>query len=57
MELMTRLRADAVRDLERVKVLAGILPFNCLEWLDQRAATLNETIRQFDEALAARRFP
>jgi hypothetical protein len=26
-ELMQRLRADAVRELERVKVLAGVLPF------------------------------
>jgi hypothetical protein len=52
---MQRLRADAARDLQLVKVLAGILPFTCLEWLDQRAATLTETIRQFDEALGERR--
>jgi len=39
-ELMRRLRADAVQELERVKVL------------DQRAATLNDMIRQYDEALA-----
>ncbi len=51
-ELMQRLKADAVRELERVRVLAGILPFNYLEWLDQRAARLGETIRQYDEALS-----
>jgi hypothetical protein len=51
-ELMQHLRADALRDLERVKVLVRILPFEFLEWLDQRAATLNNLIRQFDEVLA-----
>jgi|KBSMisStandDraft_5_1062788.scaffolds.fasta_scaffold2318948_2 hypothetical protein len=49
-ELLQRLRADAVRELDRVKMLAGILPFTYLEWLDQRAAKLNDTIRQFDQA-------
>jgi hypothetical protein len=51
-ELMQRLRADAVLDLERVKVLAGILPFTYLERLDQRAAALSGMIRQYDDALA-----
>ena len=50
-ELMRRLRADAISELGRVKVLAGLLPFTCLEWLDQRAAKLNETIRQYDDYL------
>lgn len=56
-EFMRRLRTDAARELERVKMLAGILPFTYLEWLDERAAALADTIRQYDEALAAKRAP
>lgn len=45
-------RSDAVRELERVLVLVTILPFSCLEWLDGRAAALERTIREYDEALS-----
>ena len=51
-DLMRRLRADALKDLERVRVLGGVLPFTYLEWLDKRAATLGDMIRQYDEALS-----
>ena len=53
LEFMKELRADAIKDLDRVKVLARILPFTYLEWLDQRAATLTDLIRQYDTAVGA----
>ena len=51
-ESIEQRRLEAIRDLERVMVLVRILPLTCLEWLDPRAASLEATIRQCDEALA-----
>ena len=52
LEFTQKLRADAALELARVKVLAAILPFVFLSWLDSRASKLESVIRQFDDHIA-----
>jgi hypothetical protein len=52
-EFMKRLRSDATQELEWVRVLARILQLTYLEWSDERAAVLEDMIREYDSMLAA----